>query len=811
MLSNYIKIAFRNLVRNRAYSFINIFGLTVGIISVVLIMMFVSHEYSYDKFHKDYERIYKVTLERKYPTYNTFYSIVPHSFADVMVKDFPEVLSAVRMNDGGNNTTAITVIKDNNEEEVFEETGIIQADSNFFEFFSFKLIKGEPDNVLTKPNDVVLTESIAKKFFGSIDVIGKGLRVGQLEINVTGVCEDPPENSHIQFTIVSSLNLFPFFQSVNYITFSSHMYLLLEEGADYKHLESKFDGMVDTYAAAQIEQSLGTSYEDYIAAGNGYRYYLRPITSVHLDPENIEGEFIGGGNKTFVYILISIAVIILIIACINFMNLATARATERSREVGVRKTLGSYKSQLIFQFLSESVIISLISMILGIFVLQLVLPMFNDLTNLALSLGLKDITLIGSIIVFAIGVGLLAGIYPAFYLSSFNPAIVLKGSMASSKSGSWIRNALVIFQFTTSIALIGGTITVYKQLVYMQNKDLGFDKEQILVIENAFALNDKVKTFRDEVETIPGVIAAGVGSSVPGGFYFGFQFQLEGNDEVITTKAMSGNEDFCRVLGLNLKEGRLFSEDFNDSLSIVINEAAIKAYGLTDPVGKKIYGNQTDPPAKVPLTIIGVVEDFHFMSLKDEITPLVISANESPFGFNFHYAIKIKSEDMPATIEAIGDKWLMLTEDQSYKYDFLDTRLNDQYKAEQASGRLFGVFAILAIFIACVGLFGLAAFTANQKTKEIGIRKVLGSSVWGVILLLSRHFTILVIVSLIFAIPIIYFTMSSWLNNFAYKTSIGISTFAIAGAASMLIAWITVSYQSYKAAVVNPVDSLGTE
>jgi putative ABC transport system permease protein len=333
----------------------------------------------------------------------------------------------------------------------------------------------------------------------------------------------------------------------------------------------------------------------------------------------------------------------------------------------------------------------------------------------------------------------------------------------------------------------------------------------MLVLDNAFALGDKTKTFKDEVNALPGVISSGVGSAVPGGFFFGFQFQLEGNDEVITTKGMNANEDFCKVLDLKLLEGRLFSADFDDSLSVVLNQAAVDAYNLIDPVGKKILGNQLNPPAKIPLTIIGVVDDFHFMSLKDEITPLVIAFNEGAFGFNFNFAIKLKSGNIPETIAQIEDKWELLTENQAFKYDFLDTRLDDQYKAEQASGKLFGIFAILAIFIACVGLFGLAAYTANQKTKEIGIRKVLGSSIWEVMLLLTKHFTILVIISLVIAIPITYFAMDNWLNSFAYKTSIGISTFVIAGTSAMLIAWITVSYQSFMAAVVNPVDSLGSE
>jgi putative ABC transport system permease protein len=383
--------------------------------------------------------------------------------------------------------------------------------------------------------------------------------------------------------------------------------------------------------------------------------------------------------------------------------------------------------------------------------------------------------------------------------------------MATSKSGSWLRNALVIFQFTISIILIGATITVYKQLRYVQLKDLGFDKEEMLVMDNAFNLGEKTQTFIDEVDALPGVVKAGVGSSVPGGFFYGFQFQFAGDEEVITTKAMNGNEDFCQVLGLKLVDGRFFDRDINDSLSLILNTAAIKAFNIEDPIGKKVMVNQLINEAKIPLTIIGVVEDFHFMSLKDEITPLALVSNRSGLGFNFNMAIKLKSDNIPEVIEEIGKKWNLLTEDQAFRYDFLDTRLNDQYKAEQASGNLFGIFAILAIFIACVGLFGLAAYTANQKTKEIGIRKVLGGSVLSVVLMLTRHFTILVLVSLVIAVPITWYAMDSWLNSFAYKTSIGVSTFVIAGATAMLIAWITVSYQSLKAAIVNPVESLANE
>jgi putative ABC transport system permease protein len=811
MLVSYIKIAFRSLLKNRVYSFINIFGLTIGIVSVVLIVLYVNHQYSFDKFHQKKDQLYKVTLERIYPTYTTLYAIIPHSFAEVMVDDFPEVEASTRVLGVGNQTITIKVLKEGKEIE-FEENGFIQADSNFFNIFSYKLIKGTANNVLNKPNDVVLTESLATKFFGTTEAIGKELAIGQLNLTVTGICENPPKNSHMQFSAVGAMSGVEFItNTINYTSFSVHTYLQLAQGVDPLSVESKFSGMVNNYAASQIEQSLGTSFEDYVAAGNGYRYFLRPITSIHLDPANIEAEFPGGGNKTFVFILISIAVLILVIACINFMNLATARAAERAREVGVRKTLGSYQSQLIIQFLAESVLLALISMVLAMALLQIVIPAFNEITAMEFAIRLNDFKLIASIIAFALLVGLIAGIYPAFVLSSFNPAYVLKGSMSTNNSGKWLRNSLVVFQFTISIILIGATITVYKQLRFVQNKDLGFDKEQMAIIDNAFNLGDNLETFKKEAKTVPGVIDVGVGSSVPGGFFFGFQFQLEGNEEVITTKALNGDEDFCQVLSIKLVEGRLFSDEFNDSLSIILNNSAVDAYGLVDPIGKKILVNQLNNQPKVPLTIVGVVDNFHFMSLKDEITPLVIVSNSSQLGFNFNIAIKLKATDMPSTLAQIENKWKLLSNNKAFLYDFLDVRLKDQYEAEQASGRLFGIFAVLAIFIACVGLFGLAAYTANQKTKEIGIRKVLGSSVWGIMLLLTRHFTVLVIIALVIAIPITYFAMNSWLENFAYRTSIGLSTFAIAGSTAMLIAWATVSYQSLLAAIVNPVDSLANE
>ena len=811
MLFNYFKIALRNLLKKPGYSLINILGLAIGLTSVGLISMHIEYEYSYDNFHENKEQLYKVSLERIYPTHNTYYDIIPHSFADVMKEDFGEVLNFVRISNNLGATVAVTVIDKNNQKEIYEESDVIQADSTFFEVFTFPFLHGDSETALDNPNDVVLTKTLAEKYFGRTDVVGEVINFGQADFKITGVCEDPPRNSHIQFSMVGAISGIPFFKTVNYTGFSAHTYLLLAKEADARELEEKFPEMVSNYAASQIEQNLGTSFDDYVAAGNGYRYYLRPIQDIHLDPENIEATFPGGGNKTFVQILISVAVLILIIACINFMNLATARATERAKEVGIRKTLGSLKSQLILQFLMESVVITLISLVLSLALINVLLPYFNELTGDQLIFSLTNGNVLIGVILFAILVGLLAGLYPAFVLSSYNPVNVLKGKILSSKSGEYLRNGLVVFQFSVSIILIAGTITIYQQLKYVQEKELGFDKDQIVTIDNLFNLNDKVETFKNEVEALPGVVGVGNGSAVPGGMFFGFQFQQEGSEEVITTKSMNANGELITTLGMQIVQGRNFSRDMDDSLSIILNEAAVQAFGVNEPVGKKVYTTLGNPPQRIPLTIVGVVKDFHFMSLKDQISPLAILNNKSAFGFQFNLVAKVKGDMIPETLASIEEKWHMLAPEQPLKYDFLDTRLKAQYEAEQTSGKIFGIFASLAIFIGCVGLFGLVAFTADQKTKEIGIRKVLGASVSSIIFLLTRHFTVLVVIAFVIASPLIWFGMNSWLDGFAYRINLGPSTFLASGFIALAIAWLTVSYQSAKAAIVNPVNSIGSE
>lgn len=820
MLKNYIKVAIRSLLKQRTYSVINIAGLTVGIASCLIIVLFVVDEFSYDTFHEKADRLYKVGLERKYPNHVTFYANIPHSYADVMQQDFAEVEEVLHIG-GPFNDVVVSHVNSKNENIQFEEDYIIAADSNFFNLFSIKVIKGDPAKALVNPTDIVVTSASAKRYFGEEEPLGKTLLFFGQDFKVSAVCEDIPENSHMKFDFITKWDeqFFGGGPESNFITFSAHVYVLLKPNADAAALEAKFPKMVDTYASSQIEADLGTSWEDYKNAGNGYRYFLQPLTSIHLDPLNIEGKMKAGGNRNYVYFLISIATLILVIACINFMNLATARSAERAREVGVRKTMGSMKGQLVSQFLAESILLSLLATVLAILLAILLLPYFNNLAGKQLVFHFTPLVLLGTLL-FALLVGFLAGSYPAFVLSSFNPVVVMKGNFTSNTKGTWLRNGLVVFQFWISIILIVGTLVVSEQMSFMQNKSLGYNKDQVLVVERVFGLQDstrtKVETFFDELRRMPEVESAGGSFSMLGRRedFFGSQFLPEGSSEVLTTKSTGIDDYFSETIGFKFIEGKGYSRETNDSLSIILNEAAVKALNIEQPIGKKISQVQRgrDGNTLVPYTIIGVIKNFNFQSLRDEITPLAIQSNES-FGGGAGYAYaRIRAGEIASAIKNIENKWKELAPSgQPFKYTFLDQDLNRQYESEKKSGVLFGVFSGLAIIIACVGLFGLAAYTASLRTKEIGVRKVLGASVTNVVILLSKDFTKLILIAFILAVPLAWYVMNNWLEGFAFRISLGIGVFIIAGAVSLAIAWLTVSYQSIRAAVANPVKSLRSE
>jgi putative ABC transport system permease protein len=812
MLKNYLKIALRSLSKQKVYTAINVLGLSTGIASCLLIVMFVVNEFSYDNFHTKGDRIYKVALERKYPNHSTNYAIIPHSYGDMIQSDFAEVESVVKMF-GPFNNVGVSYKDNAGNEKFFEENAVMAADSNFFKIFDLKIVKGDAAKMLVQNTDLVITEETAQRYFGKEDPIGKTLRYFNNDFRVTAVCQNIPENSHMKFDFLSKLNAPP---QENFTGFNAHTYVLLKPGTDPSALEAKFPKMVDTYAAAQIETNLGKSWEDYKKEGNGYRYFLQPLRSIHLDPTNLEAKMKPGGNLNYVYFLSCIAVLILIIACINFMNLSTARSAERAREVGVRKTMGSLKNQLVYQFLTESLLISLIATLIAVALIYLVIPSFNSITGKSLAFAFTG-QMIGGLAVVTVVVGLLAGSYPAFYLSSFNPVLVMKGKFSSNASGSLLRNSLVVFQFLISIVLIVGTLVVNDQMKFMRNKSLGYDKEQTVVVERVFALQNQTQTFLDEIRELPNVKGVGGSFSVlgggRGGDFFGEQWTTDGNSEIFTTKTMTIDDDFTPMIGFELLEGRGFSKETDDSLSIMLNQTAVKTFELTDPIGKKLKQVQRNQQGLITVeyTIIGIIKDFHFQSLHDPVTPVTVRNTES-FGGGAAYAyVKVSGENATGVISSIEQKWKTLAPGQPFKYFFLDQNLDAQYKTEQQAGKIFTIFSGLAIIIACVGLFGLSAYTANLRTKEIGVRKVLGASVFGVVVLLSKDFTKLIAIAFMIAIPLGWYVMDNWLQGFAYHIDLGVGVFLVAGFAAVLIAWLTVSYQSIKAAIVNPVKSLRSE
>lgn len=826
MFKNYFRIAFRSLLKQKAYSFINITGLAVGIASCLLIVLFIVDEFSYDKFHANSDRLYKFVLERKYPNHSTNYAVVPHSFGDVMPKDYPEVEQVVRMSALINNQV-VTHQTESGELIQFEEDYLLAADSNFFDVFSIKLLKGESKKVLKNLTDVVITEATAKRYFGDADPIGKRFKIfGNQDFSVTGICENVPENSHLTFDFLVRWDPLNFAGRREVFTsFTAHVYLLLAPGADAAQLEKKFPDMVDRYAAAQIERDLGKSWADYKKEGNGYRYFLQPITSIHLDPTNIEYKMKPvGGDINQVYFLMSVAILIVAIACINFMNLATARSAERAREVGVRKTMGSLKSQLINQFLIESILITFIATFLAIVLVQLAIPSFNALTTKNLSIPFSPL-LAGSLILLAVVVGLMAGSYPAFILSAFNPVVVMKGNFAANTKGAWLRNGLVVFQFLISIVLIVGTLVVRDQMAFMQNKSLGYEKDHVMIIDRAFQARNKIETFKDELESIPGVTVAASSTSMLGNNndFFGAQYQPEGSSEILTTKTCFIDDELADAVNFQFLKGHGFAEQTNDSLSIIVNETAVKTMELgDDPIGKRLIqtDRNDDGNVKFTFTIIGVIKDFNFQSLRDKITPLTIQSTEFFNGGGRYVYLRLDTDEVGPIIKAAEEKWKSVidltrqpgeTAEQPFKYSFLDEDLEANYEAERRAGTLFGIFSTLAIVIACVGLFGLAAYTANLRTKEIGVRKVLGATVTSVLVLLTRDFTKLILIAFVLSIPLSLYLMNKWLEGFAYRVDLNAWTFVVAGALAVAVAWLTVSYQSIKAALKNPVNSLRSE
>ncbi|KAB2878831.1 FtsX-like permease family protein [bacterium] len=799
MFKNYLKIAIRNLLKHRAYSAINVLGLAVGISACLLIMAYVVDELNYDQYHTGADRIYRGSISARINGKNLNAVTTCAPLADALAREIPEVEASARLYRAGNFTTRLG-------DKSFNEDKFFHADASVFRVFTIPLVKGNAENALTEPYSMILSERMAEKYFGNEDPMGKVITTdGRYDYKITGVFKNVPAQSHVHFDFLASFNSRDESKDDQWLSNNIITYVRLKDIGMYNDFQSKMQPLVMKYAGPQLKKIVGITMEEWFKNGGAYNYVFQPITSIHLHSQ-LNNEIEPNGNIIYVYIFSVIAVFILLIACINFMNLATARSSNRAKEVGVRKALGSMKSQLMHMFLTESVFISLLATAIAIGLAELFLPAFNDLTGKGLEVNLVSNPLVLlALLLVALLVGLLAGSYPAFYLSAFDPIAVLKGKLAGGAKGRILRSTLVVMQFSISVALIIGTLVIRGQIDFVQNKKMGFDKEHVLVVDNIWLMRDQRQSFKQALMTVNGVEHVTVANGVPGQDIGNSAFYTEGhqNDPRLLWTLRS-DFDIAKTLKMEISEGRDFSNEFaTDSTSVILNEAAVKVLGLTKPLAQFIYRFSEDKPLKV----IGVVKDFNFQSLHQEIQPLVIL----PEGRGSVAAIRIRPDNIAGTVASVEKIWNQFQAGQPFVYSFLDEDFDALYRAEQRVSKIISIFAGLAIFIACLGLLGLAAYTAEQRTKEIGIRKVLGASAAGIVALLSKEFLKWVLISNLIAWPLAYYFMNSWLENFAYRIDITMGVFVIAGGAALCIALLTVSLQAFKAASANPVEALKYE
>lgn len=792
MISNYLKIAWRNLWKNKVFSFINILGLTIGITVCMMIFLFIMNEFSFDKFHKNEKQIYRVMRGFKQNGSMDWVPYLSAPYATALLNDYP-----------GQIKKAVRVLPTNGlisfDHTAFNEKNLFVADSDFFTLFSFPLIKGDPATVLKDPGSVVLTETTARKYFGKEDPMGKVVQVDkQLQLKVTGIARDVPPNSHLDFDLVMPLSNYvnaPWFQI--WVNNNNFTYVLLDKHATASQIEKTFPAFMKKYMAADMARM-----------GVDVALSLRPLSEIYFEPASAFDK-VKHGDKKVVYIFLSIAVLILLIACINFMNLSTVRAVERSKEVGLRKVLGAMRNNLIGQFIGESVLLTLISCLLALGLLQLVMPFYNHLLGYSLTVSWHA----WPVYLFLIGVvliaGFLAGSYPAFFLSAFSPIQALKGKLKLGKGGAIFRQALVVLQFSISVILIIGTLVILKQMHYVKNKDLGYNNQQTVVVPiDNDDIHNHATTFKTELQDKNNVAGVSLMSGEPGGFFDSHSFDVEGQAGTFKARTEFCDFEFVKTLGLKIIAGRDFSAQFpTDSTdALLINRTAASSLGWTpeQAIGKWMMNTLRDSTRR---RIVGVVEDFNFLSLKEKMDALVISP-----GRDRRVAlVKLKAGDIPKGLATIKKVYTNVAPVYPFDYTFLDQNFDKLYKDDLRQQTVLTIFSALAIFIACLGLFGLASYTATQRTKEIGVRKVLGSSTGNIVMLLSGDLLKPILIAIAIAIPVGFLLMNNWLQNFAYRTSLHWWIFVLAAVITILIALITVSLKAVKAAVANPVKSLRSE
>ncbi|MBS1663101.1 MAG: ABC transporter permease [Bacteroidetes bacterium] len=813
MFRNYLKIAFRSLRKSKGFTALNIIGLAAGLGVCLLIVLYVTDELSYDRYNVNADRIYRIDEDLYFN--NTKYDAVSTSkfFGPTLVASYPKVQQMVRFRNPG----SLLVRKGN--DHVFEHHFTF-ADSTIFKVFTLPMIAGDPNTALNNPGSIVIDESAARRYFNSTDVIGRTLEVGSDNtlLKITGVFRDMPEQSQFHFSFIRPLRESYNFNDPsdnNWVSNNYYTYILVQPGTTRAEVQKDVDEVVNLHVSPELEAMFHTSGADLEKAGNHFRCPITPLTDVHLH-SNKSGELEANSNIQFVYIFSVIAVLILLIACVNFMNLSTARSANRAKEVGIRKVAGSTKGHLILQFLTESILLSLFSLILALGVAVLLLPVFNQLAGKSLH---ADVLFSGRflpvLILLVLVVGFLAGSYPAFYLSSFQPIQVLKGKIAAGFRSSWLRSSLVVFQFFISIGLIVSTLVIYRQLHYIRNKEVGFNREQVLVIHGTWSLgHDGTTNLRKNLLTLAGVTDVTVTPDLPtvdGQYWQQGWFpdaSLDARKAILMT-TIRADDHYIPTLGMQIVKGRNFdlAQFPTDSTGILLNEAAVAMLGVKDPL-KLILYNHDDQFKLLTYHVVGVVKDFNYNSMHDKIHPLLMVVNT----FNWSsMAVRFHTNDASGLVRQVESKFHDAKQGMPFNYTFMDNDFDKLYHAEQQTGRVFITFAVFAILIACLGLFGLVTYAAEQRTKEIGIRKVLGASVRGIVGLLSRDFTMLVGIAALIAFPVAWWAMYKWLETFAYRTQISWWIFLVAGAVALVIALLTVSIQAIRAALANPVKSLRSE
>ncbi|MEZ4899581.1 MAG: ABC transporter permease [Saprospiraceae bacterium] len=805
MLKNHFIIAIRNLLKRKFFAGINVLGMTAGITACLLIALYVLDELSYDRFHVNADRIYQVGRHNKFGDQDIRSASTCPPLADAMWTEIPEVEATLRMNGSGK---PIFRYRD----QAFTEENVFNTESNFFEFFSFKLISGNAKTALKEPFTVVLTEKTARKLFGDENPLEKLITIdgglGKITYKVTGVAANCPTNSHFHFdALLAAEGPDNYFKLNAWLNSGVYTYFLLKDNASVAVVENKLDNLVTKYVAPELKNFLGNNLDQFRQSGGIYKYYTTKLTDIHLNSTSLE-DIEPGGSRMYLLILAGIGLFILAIACVNFMNMSTAQSAMRAREVGLRKTLGSHRSQMIAQFLTESVMFSLVAVVLALTLCYFLLPVFNRLSGKELAMvnlfRSKFLLIAGMMLII---VGLLAGSYPAFYLTSFHPVDVLKGQVTTGFKNKGIRSMLVVFQFAVSIFLIIFTSVVYEQIKFMQEQQMGMDKNNVLVIEDVYRLGNNAESFRNALAQQTGVVKVSFTAVKFPGTYMSTVMRAVGSEGDRVVASYYSDYDSRDVLKFEMKDGRYFSKDFpSDTNAVVLNEAAAKVFGFDEAAGHEILFS---PNAYVFVRrqVIGIMKDFNFDSFRDEVRPLAVFLSPEPSGI-----LLVRYEgNVKTIIENISKSWKQYSNSEPFTYSFMDQNFDKLYRSEERIGQLLSAFSGLAIFIACLGLFALAAFTAEQRTKEFGIRKVLGASVASLSLRLTKEFIVLVVIAFIPAASLGWWASSRWLNGFAYRVEISSLTIVMAGIAALAIAWLTVGYQSIKASRNNPVESLRHE